>query len=234
MEERNALRKTVKMETDTLDNQFQINHIDKADFIKLDTDGSELFILQGAEKVLNQYIFGLEIEVQFADIFEGAVPKFSDVDSYVRKQGFELWDIQRHYWKRNIDKDHFELRGQLIFGNAVYFKRQETFDNLINALDDDGIARQSKVLNAISICLLYGYPDYALEILEKHQTLFPKNELRIARETIKNSFKKILNIPKFKGKEIANLFFFLGNFLKSDYGDGAAASDKKLGNQNYY
>ncbi len=69
--ERNALRKTIKMETDTLDNQFQINHIDKADFIKLDTDGSELFILQGAEKVLEQHIFGLEIEVQFADMFRG-------------------------------------------------------------------------------------------------------------------------------------------------------------------
>ncbi len=123
----------------------------------------------------------------------------------------------------------------MIFGNAVYFKKQDIFENLVNSLTDDGIARQAKVLNAVSICLLYGYPDYALEILEKHQTLFQKNELRIAKETIKNSFKKILNIPMFKGKgRLANLCFFLGNLLKSDYYDGAAASDKKLGNQNYY
>lgn len=87
------------------------------DFIKLDTQGSELAILQGATHALERVI-GLEIEVEFSPMYQGQ-PIFSDVDNFVRQQGFELWDIRRTYWKAKSDDGG---KGRLIFGDALYFR----------------------------------------------------------------------------------------------------------------
>jgi len=82
----------VEIPVDTLDSQLKVNGIGELDFIKIDTQGSELFILEGAEKTLQKNVFGIEVEVEFIDIYEGQ-PLFGDVDNFLRKRGFELFDI---------------------------------------------------------------------------------------------------------------------------------------------
>jgi FkbM family methyltransferase len=46
--ERFEVLKTIKIETDTLDNQLKKNGITEIDFVKIDTQGHELPILQGS------------------------------------------------------------------------------------------------------------------------------------------------------------------------------------------
>ena len=62
------------------------------DFIKLDTQGTELAILEGSASVLADAVFGLEIGVAFAELYNGQ-PLFADVDSFVRQKGFDLIDL---------------------------------------------------------------------------------------------------------------------------------------------
>ena len=58
--ERYNIVKTCKILTDTLDSQLLKNNIGNVDFIKVDTQGSELLILKGGENTLKNVI-GLEV-----------------------------------------------------------------------------------------------------------------------------------------------------------------------------
>ncbi len=227
--ERFEVVETKKIEVDTLDNQFEFHAVTDADFIKIDTQGSELFILEGATETMQQHVFGLEIEVEFTEIYQNQ-PLFSDVDSFVRKQGFQLFDIQRYYWKKTIGKNCGKLRGQLVMGDALYLRKTEEFVKVVNEMDDP-LEQKSKIVKAISICLLYGYVDYALELLNASQTLFQPNELQTAWEKINKYQSIVYRIPYFIGKHrIADVLFRQGwELLQYSY-KGWAIKDRQLGN----
>lgn len=119
--------------------------VPSADFIKLDTQGSELSILQGGEKLLNG-VLGLKVEVEFLELYRGQ-PLFADVDAFLRARGFELADLRRVYWKR-AEFTAYPGKGQLVFGDALYFKAAESLP-------------KDKALKFASVCLLYGMRDLA-------------------------------------------------------------------------
>ena len=83
-----------ELAVDTLDHQLERHGLDDVDFIKVDTQGSELFVLQGASQVLGQHVVGVEVEVEFASIY-GGQPLFADVDRHMREHGFDLFDLRR-------------------------------------------------------------------------------------------------------------------------------------------
>jgi len=87
--------KTIKIQTDTLDNQLKKNDIAEIDFIKIDTQGYELPILKGSADYLDNVI-GLELEVEFVQLYENQ-PLFNEVDRFVSEKGFELFDLKRYY-----------------------------------------------------------------------------------------------------------------------------------------
>ncbi|HRD67784.1 MAG TPA: FkbM family methyltransferase [Candidatus Competibacter sp.] len=71
--------------------------IDRIDYIKVDTQGSELEILRGAGDILNTTRC-IDIEVEFNPIYEGQA-LFCDVDMFLRSKGFRLWRLSNlvHY-----------------------------------------------------------------------------------------------------------------------------------------
>lgn len=78
---------------------MNLNKIEIIDYLKIDTQGSELDVLVGAgDELFN--VSCIDIEVEFNEIYEGQ-PLFSDVDKYLRGYGFELWRISSlvHYSK---------------------------------------------------------------------------------------------------------------------------------------
>ncbi|EMK04029.1 hypothetical protein LEP1GSC166_0690 [Leptospira kirschneri] len=70
------------------------------------------------------------------------------------KQGFELFDLQRYYWKRKNSIATGIIKGQLIFGDTLYFKTPESILSDLNVSSD-------KLIRAICIYLIYGYVDLA-------------------------------------------------------------------------
>jgi FkbM family methyltransferase len=225
--ERHDLLKTEEIETDTLDNQFRKAQIDKVDFIKLDTDGSELFILKGAKETIRSHIFGLEVEVEFIELYENQ-PLFADVDAFIKQQGFELWDIQRHYWQRKIREGFHGLKGQLVFGNAVYLRKLDNFQGMIDILEND-FAKKSKILNAVTVCLIYGYGNYGLELLKRNEGLFEQEEYHRAFKSISKK-RGLLPSNRYTSK-IASGIYAIGNFLSNKHEWSAA--DSKIGNVKF-
>jgi len=82
-----------KVKVDTLDNVVSSIHIDRIDYIKLDTQGSELQIFKGARHLFDNFkISVIKCEVLFQTMY-GNQGAFSDIDSLLRKSGFMFLDI---------------------------------------------------------------------------------------------------------------------------------------------
>ena len=229
---RYEVTKSLKVEADTLDNQLHEHGIDDVDFVKLDTQGSELFVLQGSERTL-QRTFGVKIEVEFAEMYRNQ-PLFSDVDAFLRSRGFMLFDLQRVFWqfKRGIGLGRAEglNKGPLIYGDAIYFKGFDAIRSIIDAIPERADKR-SKGLKMLSLALMYGYRDFALEIIESIGESFDRREL----EALKNSAGRSAierrikdSLPPFRGKwRIANVFYSIGDLFGGYEG---RTFDDRLGN----
>ena len=138
-------------------NEIKINNINEVDFIKIDTQGYALPILRGYANNFDSVI-GLEIEVEFEPMYEGQ-PLFSDVDNFVKDKGFSLVDLKRYYWKRQNNVNTGNSKGQMIFGDALYFKSPEQILLMPNS-------SQEKIIRCIFIYLSYGYVDLAQTLLK--------------------------------------------------------------------
>lgn len=89
------------------------------DVMKIDTQGTELDILKGAGNLL-QGTIAVELEVEFVEQYKGQA-LFSDVDGFMRSQGFMLRGIRRTYWRNRADYLHAN-GGQLIHGDVLYIR----------------------------------------------------------------------------------------------------------------
>lgn len=93
------------------------------DAMKIDTQGTELHVLQGAGKLLDRTI-AVEIEVEFVEQYVGQ-PLFADIDAFMRSKGFTLRGLRRTYWRKNAV--HLSAQGgQLIHGDALYLRMDRT------------------------------------------------------------------------------------------------------------
>lgn len=154
----------VEIEADTLDNLLRTRGIGDVDFLKVDTQGSELFVLQGAACALDTLAVGAEVEVEFTPIYKGQ-PLFADVDRYVRSLGYLLFDLRPCYWKRTAGRAVGGPRGQIIWADALYLKGIPALRATLESLESGH--RTSKLLKAIAVAILYGYYDYALDVLRE-------------------------------------------------------------------
>jgi FkbM family methyltransferase len=215
---------TQQVDADTLDNQLQSHNVPDVDFVKVDTQGSELFVLEGARHTLDSTVFGVEAEVEFTPIYRGQ-PLFSDVDKYLRERGFLLFSLRPCYWKRAAGRSLGGPRGQVIWADTLYLKRPDAFQQSLTELEPE--RRKSKILRAISICLLYGYCDYALEISRRvGEALSPEDRTVIERQ-LRETTARSIAIPG--RRQLAAAFHRLWKVFASR-SEGWSVSDPELGN----
>lgn len=186
------IKKKIKFKVNKLDNIANF----KPDFIKIDTQGSELEILKGSKKNLIKCI-GLEVEVEFQEIYKNQ-KLFDDVFKFLKNNGFEFIDFsEKTYWQY---KNTSKLGQNLIFGNALFMKN----DNLVKKFNIKEIRKY------ILIALLYNKINLIENILnqlseDKKKNL--KNDLFIffIRANIISGFKKLFNFfIKLLGIELSN------------------------------
>lgn len=124
------LDKTVEVDSTTLDEITASESLRKPDFLKLDTQGSELAILQNAHAVLESANL-VEAEVAFTPIYTGR-PLFHDVARFLTDEGYELLYLSRHFSQR---KQFYRgpARGQPIWGDALFGRRANELRGASNA-----------------------------------------------------------------------------------------------------
>lgn len=152
------LERAVTLNAIPLDDVVDREHLDFPDFLKLDTQGSELDILRGASRTLAQTSL-VEVEVEFYPMYKGQ-PLFADVDAHLRSAGFELLYLNRVFTQRmNVYKGL--SRGQLIFGDALYGRSPSK----LNGFSPERITKY-----ALLLCH-YGHVDLGYQILQEHEEL---------------------------------------------------------------
>lgn len=134
-----------------------------AELIKLDVQGGELDVLLGASETIKRATVAVFCEVEFFQLYESQ-PLFSDVEKYLRGQGFSFFGFYNSSYKstRRINKDESPLvRERLYWADAVFFK-----DPVRDALSQcAGHALSKRGLYAlITSAILLEYYDFALEV----------------------------------------------------------------------
>lgn len=216
---------TLTVSVDTLDNQTVEQGLNFIDFIKLDTQGSELHILNESKKTLTRSVFGVEVEVNFIERYKGQ-HSFREVDQFLTGHGFEIFDLQRRFCKRKIGATYGNLRGQLTHGTSLYLRTIESAKALLekhNSTHD----QEASIIHFILIALLYGYHDYAKEILKEMKTNISQDCLEELMALIN---KKVFLLPGFKGKYRLNRFIMALANITGPNSPTGRTGDQNLGN----
>ena len=136
---------------------------DELDFLKVDVEGADLFVLKGGIELLKSKVVGVVCEVTFVGQFIGQ-GFFADIDLMLRDLGFAIFDLKPRRWRRKrlgSQFDNFRM-GQLVAGDALYLK-----DPVAKWDQFGGKGRErEKLLKLAAIAEFFALPDYGIELVE--------------------------------------------------------------------
>jgi len=174
----------------TIDDWAQERGIDRFDYVKLDAQGAELAILEGAARTLDG-VRAVKVEVQFSPQYEG-IPLFGEVDRHLRERDFALWRLSElsHCGftgagnpeiPEHLDYDDRRVHlvgggGQLLWGDA-YFVREETC-RLSSGIDWEDAVRDA------CFAWAHGYTDLAEVSLRRGLSGAPEARQNILRAAL--------------------------------------------------
>jgi len=221
--------KALHLHARTIDSLSTEGLITEMDFVKIDTQGGELEILKGGERFLRDNIIGLEIEVEFVEMYEGQ-PLFSEIDNFIRKNlGLELWDLRKTYWHHKKYSQKQPIKGKIIFGDVLYFRSIESIDEWLSGKDQKYASRKISAL--IMSAFAYGYLDYVAHLIDsdlvkKHLSSDLRNSIQKELNSISRGFYPF----KYGNRFLYKFFNILTYCFRPTY-NGWANSEPHLGNR---
>lgn len=108
---------TIRVPTGRLDDVLPELDCDDPVFLKLDVQGAERMVLEGARHSLTSSIAGVQLEMSLTSLYDGQASAAS-LDELLRGLGFECWDILPGF------RDPKSLR--MLQYDGVYFRRSPT------------------------------------------------------------------------------------------------------------
>jgi FkbM family methyltransferase len=181
---------TDKVPVERLDTLAEADGI-HPDILKVDTQGSELLVLKGAEQSLASVLVA-EIEVSFFRRYVGQ-PIFAEIEAWMNERGFEL--IELHKLKRYRAANSLGVRqpvlggaqrsGRVAYGDAIFMRSP---DAILAAAKTDGGA---SVLKAMVALLAYGKADHAAALLDAGKDLMASERHEAVRKAL-GGMKRIL------------------------------------------
>ncbi len=169
-------------------------NLEKADFMKIDTQGYNLKVLKGSRKTLKKMI-GIEVETEFVKIYENQ-DLFEDTKKFLEKKNFIFINfLNLRRWSSN---ENFAY-GRTVFCNSLFLKK----------LSNKDFKDKKIVLKYILICMLYNNLDLAEKILKVSKlNLETKKQILI--------YIKYLNRKNFIIRLYVSFFNRLNKFLKKE------------------
>jgi FkbM family methyltransferase len=114
-DEYNQSKAHIQVQTETIDHYCQEHKIDNINLLKMDAQGAEFDILNGAESMLQKGRIDLiYTEVNFMEIYQGA-KSYDAIAGYLRKYGFQL---------HNLYGLTTNQKGQLTWGDAIFVREK--------------------------------------------------------------------------------------------------------------
>lgn len=144
--------------------------------LKVDTQGSELMVLEGAKESLKSVLLA-EIEVSFFQRYVGQ-PVFADIESWMKQQGFELIELYRLKRYRAVNSLEIyqpliggdQRSGRVTYGDAIFMRNNDAI--LAAASQDGGVS----LLRAMIALLAYGKADHAAALFDRGRNTLPAEQ----------------------------------------------------------
>lgn len=150
-----ATHEKESFKTESLDDLIQTQSLPTCDFLSIDTQGSELEILQHAEKTLENCV-GLKLEVSFVRNYKNK-PLFGDIDKFLVDRGFHFIRFtELKEWAPLEIGPEFRGEKMQFETDAIYFKEPS---NLTSEM----------FYPAIFAALVFGQTEYAMMISRTFQ-----------------------------------------------------------------
>lgn len=130
----------------------------QGELLKIDTQGAELLILQGAERTLAERTLAIICEANFFSVYKD-VPLFSELELHLRQRGFSFYgflDLQQRSTRR-LDKRVTRGRERWMQADAVFFR--DPFNQDVRDPRSLGIL--------VLAATLFGFFDFALEVASR-------------------------------------------------------------------
>lgn len=187
---------------------------------------------RGGRDIINDNILGIQIEVEFKRLYKSQ-PLFAEIDSDIReKLNFELFDIRKHYWKYKEGQYIGSSKGQVIFADVLYFRDPYEFPKWCDQFSDTEAI--TKIVMACFMCILYGYHDYALCLLNQ-QVVIKRMGIEI-NNALKFSVRRSAQCIRYKFKgsgKISSLFKLLSKVFELDE-QGFSTGESHLGSRKKF
>lgn len=176
--------KKEKFKTITFDKFYADKNLD---FIKIDCEGHEFEILQGAKEYLNKkYVLGLEVECEFFQLrFNQAL--FWDIKDYLEKNGYVFYDFLKIVrW----EKDQYSEMGQPQITDALFLKNPEKLidDFKSNKIGKDIILKYYLILSVFNKSDIIRFINKSLDLNEREYLDFVKQTSK--KSNLLNMFRK--------------------------------------------
>jgi FkbM family methyltransferase len=81
-----------RITTQRLDDVLKALSVDGKLWLKIDVQGAEKLVLEGASNALADRVVGLQLEMSLTELYEGQALS-GELDAYLRERGFQVWDI---------------------------------------------------------------------------------------------------------------------------------------------
>ncbi|MCX7366888.1 MAG: FkbM family methyltransferase [Alphaproteobacteria bacterium] len=172
--------KEVQVTTQGLDACLEREGIDSFDFLKIDVEGAEVDVLRGGASALRKCL-GAQIETRFQNV--NNCPLFADTDVFMRQHGFRLHDFLHigkyprktlpdpRCWAGGKEVHWQEDSGQVMWGETLYFTDPIDGHDIVAKA---GLDQPLKLIKFIIVVELYGYLDYAIELVNAYPDVIAK------------------------------------------------------------
>jgi FkbM family methyltransferase len=168
---------TTTVRTITLDHAAERYGFQDACFLKLDTQGTELDILESGPRLLSS-VMGVYVESLFHPFYKGQ-SLFADVDTHLRRAGFSLFGLYRTLQRRaGFVADQYSRRAP-VWAHCLYLRepsvvRAAAAAAEMNGGGDAGIALR----RLLGLALTFDQFDLALDVVAEARRAgaFPEHE----------------------------------------------------------
>jgi FkbM family methyltransferase len=155
-----SLVETLTLDTVTLDQiiEREAGRVPPPNFLSLDTQGSELEILEGGANTIESDVVAIMSEVEFVPIYQDQ-PLFGDIVSFLDGKGFELASLEIFPTAGASNRTPIGLRGKGFpqGGEALFLRRPETLG--------DHPDRNTLLLKLAFISFVFNFFDRTHEII---------------------------------------------------------------------
>jgi FkbM family methyltransferase len=126
-------------------------------FLKIDTQGTELEILQSGDRLVTEATLGVYVEANFHPFYTGQ-SLFADIDAHLRSRGFALFELSRSLIRANNYLPELYSRRQVVWSHCLYLL------DPADVFSGDRRAVPERAARYLGLLLAFEYFDLAIQL----------------------------------------------------------------------